>query len=56
MAKQKVRVTMFADPIEVEDHELPGLRSQGLLIEDENPAAPPKTAAAKPSGKTTEGA
>lgn len=37
MAKVTVRVTMFADPIEVDEDEIPGLRMQGLLIED--PAA-----------------
>ncbi len=39
MAKTTVRVTMFADPIEVDEDEVGSLRSQGLLIEDE-PSAP----------------
>ena len=34
MAKVQVRVTMFADPIEVDEEEVPHLRSQGLLVED----------------------
>ena len=30
-----VRVTMFPDPIEVDKDEIPHLRSQGILVEDE---------------------
>jgi hypothetical protein len=33
MAKKTVNVTMFADPIEVDEAEIPGLRAQGLLVE-----------------------
>jgi hypothetical protein len=32
MAKKMVSVTMFEKPIEVDEDEIPGLRSQGLLI------------------------
>lgn len=32
--KVKVRVTMFADPIDVDPGEIPALRGQGLLVED----------------------
>lgn len=31
-----VRVTMFPDPIEVDKDEIPNLRSQGLLVEDDD--------------------
>jgi hypothetical protein len=37
--KVKVRVTMFAEPIEVDVGEIPALRGQGLLVDD-NPAPP----------------
>lgn len=44
----KVRVTLFEDPIEVPDDEVPVLRAQGLLREEPQPetqAAPPAAAA-----------
>lgn len=49
MAKVHVRVTMFADPIEVDEDELPNLRHQGLLIEEPapDPQPDPVPAAAK---------
>lgn len=34
MAKVTVRVSTFAEPIEVEEDEIVSLRQQGLLIED----------------------
>lgn len=34
MAKVQVRVKMFPNPIEVDDSELPNLRSQGLLVDE----------------------
>lgn len=34
MAKVTVRVSNFAEPIEVNEDEIAGLRQQGLLIED----------------------
>lgn len=34
MAKVTVRVRMFPDPIEVDDSEIPNLRSQGLLVDE----------------------
>jgi hypothetical protein len=34
--KVTVRLTLFADPVEVFKDELPNLRGQGLLIEDED--------------------
>jgi hypothetical protein len=34
-----VRVSLFADPIEVPLDEVPVLRAQGLLIEEPEPAA-----------------
>jgi hypothetical protein len=37
--KVRVRVTMFADPIDVDPGEIPALRGQGLLAEDPIPAA-----------------
>jgi hypothetical protein len=37
--KVQVRVTMFADPIDVDPGEIPALRGQGLLAEDPIPAA-----------------
>lgn len=40
----QVRVTLFEDPIEVPDDEIPVLRHQGLLRE-EAPAAAPTTPA-----------
>ena len=33
-----VRVTMFADPVEVDKDEIPHLRSQGILVEDDDQA------------------
>ena len=39
MAKTTVKVTMFADPIEVDEEEIPHLRSQGFLVEDERAGA-----------------
>jgi hypothetical protein len=38
MAKTSVRVSMFREPIEVDEAEIPNLRTQGLLVEDEAPA------------------
>jgi hypothetical protein len=58
MGKTTVRVTMFPDPVEVDEDEIPNLRHQGLLVEDEpkpaDSAAP--AGAAKPAAarKTTE--
>jgi hypothetical protein len=49
MAKVKARVTMFAEPIEVDESELPSLRGQGLLIEDEPAAKPAAPAPAAPN-------
>ncbi|MEV5710175.1 hypothetical protein [Actinoallomurus sp. NPDC052274] len=34
MAKMTVRVSMFAEPIEVDSSEIPGLRQQGLLVDE----------------------
>ena len=39
MAKAMVRVTMFPQPIEVDEDEIPGLKSQGLFVEMVEPAA-----------------
>ena len=46
MAKTKVRLTMFAEPVEVDIDEIPSLRAQGLLVEDGPPASPPPPPAA----------
>jgi hypothetical protein len=57
MAKTSVRVTMFADPIEVDEDEIPGLRAQGLLIED-NPASSEPDTSSRPrrgSGQSGDG-
>lgn len=53
MPKTKVRVTMFADPIEVDPDEVPVLRAQGLLAEEapSEPASAPRPAAAKAASK-----
>lgn len=53
MARRRVRVTQLAQPIEVNESEIPNLRGQGYLIEDdEAPAsAQPEGAAAKDSGR-----
>ena len=32
MAKVRVQVSMLRDPIEVDEGEIPGLRSQGILV------------------------
>lgn len=49
---QKVRVTMFEDPIEVPDDEVEVLRAQGLLHEEEAAPEPaPRPAAAKAAAK-----
>lgn len=34
MATVKVRVSMFPNPIEVDEAEIPGLRQQGLLVDE----------------------
>jgi hypothetical protein len=50
VAKIRVRVTMFADRIEVDEDELINLRNQGLLVEDEpepDPQPDPVPAATK---------
>jgi hypothetical protein len=48
----KVRVTMFEDPIEVDDDEVEVLRSQGLLHEEAATAEPAlRSAASKPAPK-----
>lgn len=50
---QKVKVTMFPDPIEVPDDEVHVLRAQGILDEDHaadpvpEPASTPRQAGAK---------
>lgn len=43
----KVRVTLLPDPIEVPEDEVAVLRAQGLLVEDDAPAAPVKSAPRK---------
>jgi hypothetical protein len=48
MAKVTVRLTMFADPYEVDETEIPNLRAQGLLIED---WPEPDPAGSKPPAK-----
>lgn len=53
MAKTSVRLTMFADPHEVDEDEIPNLRAQGLLIEDEPEAAAPAEAAPAADAKPT---
>lgn len=35
MAKVTVRLTMFPEPVEVDEEEIPGLRQQGLLVTEE---------------------
>ena len=40
MATKTVKVTLFADPIEVDEEEIPHLRSQGILVEDEPDSTP----------------
>lgn len=39
----KVRVTILPEPIEVPDDEVAVLRAQGLLVEDDVPAATSKS-------------
>jgi hypothetical protein len=43
-----VHVTLFEDPIDVPEDEVPVLRSQGILVED----APPAPPAAEPEAPT----
>jgi hypothetical protein len=40
VAKVTVRLTLFQEPVDIDEDEVPGLRAQGLLIEDEPSAAP----------------
>jgi hypothetical protein len=44
MPKRRVTLTMFQEPVEVDESEIPGLRAQGLVtgVEGET-AAPPET-------------
>lgn len=46
MAKVMVKLKMFREPREVDEDEIPGLRAQGLLDEDEPPASSPARTAA----------
>lgn len=39
----QVRVTILPEPIEVPEDEIPVLRAQGLLVEDDVPAATSKS-------------
>jgi len=54
VAKKNVRLTMFQHPVEVDEDEIPGLRAQGLLVEDE-PAAPGSTGDGAPGSDGTAG-
>ena len=64
MAKVTVRLTLFQEPVEIDEDEVPSLRAQGLLIEDDGPPASPGPPApspadgggraAKPADKTEE--
>jgi hypothetical protein len=51
MGKVKVKLSLRAEPVEVDEAELPVLRSQGLLAEDE-PEPVTKTSAATPAAGT----
>lgn len=57
MPKVTVKLTMFEDPVEVDEEELPSLRQQGLLSEPTTPVpAAPETAttkASKPAKETS---
>lgn len=44
MAKVKVKLTLFDEPHEVDEDELPSLRQQGLLVEEPAPAPAEATA------------
>lgn len=46
-----VRLTLFPDPVEVPDDEVPVLRAQGLLVEDTAPQPTPDLAPATPAPK-----
>ena len=46
MAKVMVKLKMFHEPHEVDEDEIPGLRAQGLLVEDGPPASSPPPPAA----------
>jgi hypothetical protein len=48
VGKTTVRVSMFAEPIEVDEDEVDNLRHQGLLIEDQ---PEPDPAGTKPPAK-----
>ncbi len=47
----KVKVTMFEDPIDVPEDEVPVLRAQGLLREETEPQAARPAAATKPAAR-----
>jgi hypothetical protein len=51
MGKVKVKLRLRAEPVEVDEADLPVLRSQGLLVEDE-PEAVTKTPAVTPAAGT----
>lgn len=57
MPKVTVKLTMFEDPVEVDEEELPSLRQQGLLTEPTTPVpAAPEAAtikASKPAKETS---
>lgn len=53
MPKVKVKLTLFPEPREVDEDEIPSLRAQGLLEEDPAPAPAAEPAAVKATKKET---